>query len=69
MRFIAIARVSCASLLMEPYDIAPVLNRFTMLSTGSTSSMGTGVAGLNSSRPLSVQALTDWSLMRLAYSW
>src|ERR1022692_1936760 len=40
-----------------------------MLSTGSTCSMGIGVAGLKSRRPLRVQALTDWSLMRPAYSW
>ncbi len=30
MRFMAIARVSCASLLMEPNDIAPVANRLTI---------------------------------------
>ena len=30
MRFIAIASVSCASLLMDPYDIAPVAKRFTI---------------------------------------
>ena len=39
-RFIAIASVSCASWLIDPYDIAPVAKRLTMLSTGSTSSMG-----------------------------
>ena len=37
MRFIAIASVSCASLLIEPNDIAPVAKRFMMDSTGSTS--------------------------------
>ena len=42
-RFIAIASVSCASWLIDPYDIAPVANRLTMASTGSTSSIGTGV--------------------------
>ncbi len=41
MRFIAIARLSCASLLIEPKDIAPVLKRRMMDSTGSTSSSGT----------------------------
>src|SRR5580704_13587241 len=41
-RFIAIARVWCASAEIEPYDIAPVENRRTMLDTGSTSSIGTG---------------------------
>src|ERR1700746_1114584 len=39
-RFIAIARVSCASAEIDPYDIAPVANRFTIDSTGSTSSIG-----------------------------
>ena len=54
-RFIAIASVSCASWLIDPYDIAPVAKRLTMRSTGSTSSIGTGVAaGLSSSRPRSV---------------
>ena len=43
MRFIAIASVSCASWLIEPYDIAPVANRLTIDSTGSTSSIGIGV--------------------------
>src|SRR5436189_517829 len=34
-RFIAIARVSCASLLIEPYDVPPVENRRTIADTGS----------------------------------
>ena len=42
IRFIAIASVSCASWLIEPYDIAPVAKRLTIASTGSTSSIGTG---------------------------
>ena len=42
MRFMAIASASCASLLMEPYDMAPVLKRLTIDSTGSTSSSGIG---------------------------
>jgi hypothetical protein len=42
MRFMAMARASWASWLIEPYDIAPVLNRRTIASTGSTSSRGTG---------------------------
>ena len=41
----AIASVSCASPLIEPYDIAPVANRLTIVSTGSTSSIGTGRTG------------------------
>ena len=43
-RFIAMASVWCASRLIEPYDIAPVENRLTISLTGSTSSIGTGVA-------------------------
>src|ERR1700724_2951338 len=34
-RFIAMARVSCASAEIEPYDIAPVENRLTMDATHS----------------------------------
>ena len=58
MRFIAMAIVSCASWLIEPYDIAPVANRLRIDSTGSTSSSGTGVdAGLKPSSPRSVPRL------------
>ena len=46
MRFMAMASVSCASFEIEPNDIAPVANRFTISLAGSTSSIGTGVAGL-----------------------
>jgi hypothetical protein len=42
MRFMAMASVSCASLLIEPNDIAPVAKRFTISLAGSTSSSGTG---------------------------
>jgi len=37
--FMAMASVACASIEMEPYDMAPVLNRFTMLAADSTSSI------------------------------
>ena len=40
------ASVSCASWLIDPYDIAPVANRLTIDSTGSTSSIGIGVSGV-----------------------
>ncbi len=43
MRFMAMASVSCASLLMEPNDIAPVAKRFTISLAGSTSSSGNGL--------------------------
>ncbi len=49
-RFMAMAMHSCASLLMEPYVMAPVLKRRTMLSAGSTSSSETGV------RPLALKS-------------
>ena len=42
----AMASVSCASLLIEPSDMAPVAKRLTMSSAGSTSSSGTGFAVL-----------------------
>src|SRR3954451_7569156 len=35
-RFIAIARVSCDSAEIDPYDMAPVANRLTIADTGST---------------------------------
>ena len=42
MRFMAMASVSWASLLMEPKLIAPVVKRFTISFAGSTSSIGSG---------------------------
>ena len=44
MRFIAMARVVCASRLIEPKLIAPVAKRLTISAAGSTSSSGTGSA-------------------------
>ena len=69
MRFMAMARVSWASPLIEPYDIAPVANRLTIDSTGSTSSIGTGVAGsnLNAKRPRRVQSRSFCSSTSLVY--
>jgi hypothetical protein len=56
-RFIAMASVSCASGLIEPSDMAPVLKRFTISLTGSTSSTGTGVRSLRKwNSPRSVPA-------------
>ena len=40
IRFIAIASVECASVDIEPSDIAPVANRVTIAVQGSTWSMG-----------------------------
>ncbi len=42
MRFMAMASVSCISLEMAPYDMAPVQKRWTMAAAGPTSSSGTG---------------------------
>ncbi len=61
-RFIAIASVSCASLEIEPSDIAPEAKRLTISLDGSTSSSGTGgPAGSSSSRLRSVVAFAEAS--------
>ena len=55
-RFMAIARVSCASVEIDPRLIAPVQNRLTISLAGSTSSKGTGLGPpLIRSRPRRVQ--------------
>ena len=56
MRFMAMARVSWASAEIEPYDMAPVLKRLTIADTGSTSSIGTGLAPDLRGRPDPEQA-------------
>src|SRR6266545_4229849 len=67
-RFIAMARVSCASALIEPYDIAPVLNRLTISLTGSTSSMPTGSRSLaKENSPRRVISRSDCSSTRCVY--
>ena len=67
-RFMAIARVSCASREIEPYDMAPVLNRLTMSATDSTSSIGIGWRpSLNLSRPRSVISRFDCSSIEAVY--
>src|SRR3954471_4364749 len=68
-RFMAMARVSCASPLIEPYDIAPVANRLTIDSIGSTSSIGIGwhLLSLKSKRPRSVQSRSFWSSTACEY--
>ena len=59
----AMASVSCASALIEPYDMAPVAKRLKIASAGSTSSSGIGsAAGFNSSRPRNVARCRLWSL-------
>ena len=70
MRFIAIASTVCASVEIEPSDIAPVEKRLTISAAGSTSSIGTGLqaSNLNSNRPRSVIWRRDWSLISAAYS-
>ena len=59
--FIAMARVSCASPDIEPYDIAPVANLLTISDTGSTSSSGIEFfcEALNFSKPRKVASSSD----------
>ena len=70
MRFIATASVVCASVEIEPSDIAPVAKRLTISAAGSTSSIGTGVQASKrrSNRPRSVMWRRVWSLISFAYS-
>ncbi len=64
MRFIAIAKVVCASRLIEPKLIAPVAKRLTIALAGSTSSSGTGSAAkLNDISPRMVSRRSLWSLI------
>lgn len=67
--FMAMARVLWASNEMEPYDIAPVQNRRTMLSAGSTSSNGISLLPLKlkSRRPLGWEKETLQQM--LAFYW
>src|SRR6516165_6446251 len=68
-RFMAMANVSCASPLIDPYDIAPVANRLTIDSTGSTSSIGIGVrsSNLNVNSPRRVQSRSFCSSTDVVY--
>jgi hypothetical protein len=51
----AIASVLCASVEIDPSDIAPVVKRLTISLAGSTSSSDSaGPAALNSNNPRSV---------------
>ena len=69
IRFMAMASVSCASWLIDPYDIAPVEKRGRIASTGSTSSSGTGgPAGFSRNRPRSVARRWLWSSTSRVYS-
>ena len=67
--FMAMARVSCASWEMEPYDMAPVEKRLTISETGSTSSIGDRLRGpdLKPNRPRSVISRSDCSFTRSVY--
>ena len=70
IRFIAIASEVCASVLIDPSDMAPVANRLTISFAGSTSSIAMACTGsiLNSNKPRKVIWRRDWSLMIWAYS-
>lgn len=64
----AMARVSCASLEMEPYDMAPVEKRLTISLIGSTSSTEIGSRPeLKPNRPRSVMRRSDCSFTRSVY--
>ena len=55
IRFMAIAKVACASVDIEPKDIAPVANRFTISFADSTCSSGiAGPTDLTSNKPRNV---------------
>ena len=55
IRFMAIAKVACASVEIEPNDIAPVAKRFTISFADSTWSKGIAApAGLISNKPRNV---------------
>ena len=57
MRFIATAKVACASVLIDPSDIAPVAKRLTISVAGSTSSTEMALLGsiLKSNKPRKVR--------------
>ena len=69
MRFIAIARFSCASRESEPSDIAPVEKRLTISFAGSTSSSGMPPSSAlrKRSRPRSVERRAESSLTICEY--
>ncbi len=67
-RFIAMASVSCASIEMDPYDIAPVEKRLTISETGSTSSIGIGLPPRSLNRPRRVISRSAWESTRFVYS-
>jgi hypothetical protein len=62
-------KVLCASVEIEPSDMAPVAKRLTISLADSTSSSETaGPAGFISNRPRKVMWRRPWSLISLAYS-
>ena len=68
IRFIAIARLVCASYEIDPKDIAPVTNRFTISFAGSTSPIEISwFSNLNLKRPRKFFSLRDWSFISAAY--
>ena len=71
--FMAMARFSCASADIDPYDMAPVANRFTISVAGSTSSililfLPVSLESLSLNKPLIVNNLSSCSSMDLEYS-
>ena len=68
IRFIAIAKVAWASVEIDPNDIAPVTNLFTISLADSTSSRLIAVFFLKLKRPLKVLCFLVWSFINCAYS-
>ena len=68
MRFMAMARLVCASREMEPKLMAPVEKRLTMSAAASTSSSGTPSPVLNCIKPRKVSRRSLCSLMVWANS-
>ena len=67
-RFIAIAKVVCASVEIDPSDMAPVANLLTISEVGSTSSILIElVSEVNSNKPLKFLSLIEWSLIFFEY--
>jgi hypothetical protein len=68
-RFMAIARVLCASVEIDPSDIAPVAKRLTISLAGSTSSSGSaGTGGLELEQSAQRHVAPRLVVDQLAYS-
>ena len=66
IRFIAIASVLCASVLIEPSDIAPVVKRLTISLAGSTSSSEIAFIGSSFEHSIANMSLLPLGLLAQA---